>query len=261
MSTRLVHLFWDSSVAEAPTQVRVALELWRRLNPTWQVRLYSLSEMEQELRDWPDHIMHANIQARSDALRIQLLATHGGIWADASVMPTCPLDTWIHKSVSAAGFFAFRLVGMDRPLASWFLASEADCQLTRQWRDACISYWTRPHRNSVANTGFQKRAALDPISALCSSLLDSDQQYPYFWFHYLFRVTCHAHPEAEAIWRNSPRPRAAPCLRASVLWKKKEYNSATTNLMQTTAPVVKLNWRHNWSPEVLEAFASAILTK
>jgi hypothetical protein len=33
------------------------------------------------------------------------------------------------------------------------------------------------------------------------------------------------------------------------------------SLMDSRAPVVKLNWRHNWSPDVLEAFANAVLRK
>jgi hypothetical protein len=252
-----VHLFWDSPLAEAPPSVRVATNLWQRLNPHWEVRIYSLTDMQYELKDWPHYIMQSNIQARSDALRIHLLAQYGGVWADASVMPARPLDTWIHESAGVTGFFGFRLVGMDRPLASWFLAAEKGCKLSSLWRDLCVAYWTKPHRNSMTGTPFQRRAALDPICALCASLLDSDEQYPYLWFHYLFRVMCHVFPEAESIWRNSPRPRAAPSLRASILWRRKEYDLAITSLLQNTAPVVKLNWRHNWSPDVLDAFASA----
>ena len=259
MHSRMIHILWDSPLTEAPLQVRVAVNLWQHLNPAWQVRLYSIRDLQRELHAWPTHILDANIQAQSDALRIELLAKHGGVWTDASVLPTRPLDAWIHEQVDATGFFAFRLVAMDRPLASWFLASDASCLLTQHWRNMCIKYWLSPHSNSVANSSFQKQALLDPISALCSSLLNADQQYPYFWFHYLFDMTCYSYPEVALIWRRSPRPRAAQCLRPSHLWKQKEYEAAAACLLETRAPVVKLNWRHNWNSDVLEAFASAVV--
>jgi len=83
--------------------------------------------------------------AQSDLVRLSILATSGGVWADADVFCVLPLDWWLAAYTRAAGMFAFRLKGRDRSLASWFLASTAGHELLVEWRDALLLHAKSNH--------------------------------------------------------------------------------------------------------------------
>ena len=94
--------------------------------------------------------------ARSDVVRAHILATQGGVWADASVFCVTPLDDWVQEA-AGSGFFAFRSPGYGRPLSTWFLAASERSVVMEQWSARVAEYWTGRH---------------DPDA--------------YFWFHHLF---------------------------------------------------------------------------
>ena len=111
----------------------------------------------------------------SDITRIMLLKEYGGVWADASVFCNRPLDDWLQEC-SGEGFFAFDRPGPDRPLASWFLASEENHCVVERWCAKTLAYW--------------------------SSRTRADK---YFWFHGLFGELCDEDQAFAGSWQRVPK--------------------------------------------------------
>eukprot|EP00966_Prymnesium_polylepis_P322981 7379204-Prymnesium_polylepis.1 len=82
---------------------------WRRLNPSWDVRLLNDAEA---IRLSPAFSRLADrgvgkTQLWSDVLRLDLLARYGGVWADVSTCPVHTLEEWLPNYVAPTGFFSF----------------------------------------------------------------------------------------------------------------------------------------------------------
>ena len=153
---RVVWLYWDAGwdPMRAPYLVQCVAASWRHHNPRWQVILLSHDNVSRFVRlpaathGWP-------LPARSDVLRIALLATYGGVWADATMLCTQPLDDWVDTSARAEGMWMYHRVrestginGMRRAPASWFLVANNGSWILNQWAHAVDVYVARhqqPH--------------------------------------------------------------------------------------------------------------------
>jgi len=158
--------FWEQGhiYTTAPPRIQECFYAWPALNaPHWQRQILNESDVYRMFPNLLD-ILTAEpktVEARSDLLRLHVLAEFGGVWADASVLPVVPLDAYIDELVSPAGFFAFQfhhfkswedddtVPSLKDPelnryghIASWFLASEPGNQLVVKWRDAFTNRWT-----------------------------------------------------------------------------------------------------------------------
>lgn len=84
---------------------------WRRLNPTWEVRLLDRDEAERLAPLYAKQAGKPEVTPalRSDLLRLELLSRYGGVWADVSACPTQPLDSWLTEAVRPSGYFTYWL--------------------------------------------------------------------------------------------------------------------------------------------------------
>ena len=161
MSTlrRTIWTLWLQGRSLAPPVIQHCIASWERMNPTWEVRVLDAGTVGRyvDVGDVVDLDRQAVTAASlSDIVRLLLLREYGGVWVDASLLCTRPLDDWLDPCV-AEGFFAFSDPGPDRPVASWFLAAVEDDPLCAAWTDATADFW-------------RGRARSDD----------------YFWFHHLF---------------------------------------------------------------------------
>ena len=97
-------------------QRRFSIDGWRRLNPTWKVKLLDTSAALKLAPEFARiHRREAAvedqgkvcIQLQADLLRTELLSLYGGVWADTSVLPVHPLDDWLEGKLALAGFWSF----------------------------------------------------------------------------------------------------------------------------------------------------------
>jgi hypothetical protein len=146
------------------------VESWKTYNKDWEFRLLDNSNLTEyfDVDKWKGV---STVQAKSDVLRINLLADNGGVWVDVDVWCCKPLDEWVHGANSLGGFFAFHLSNTKRIISSWFLASTTDNYLTKKYRDLVREYWD----------GWNKSHA-------------------YFWFHFLFGPMCDSDKRVQKIW-------------------------------------------------------------
>lgn len=126
---RIIWTFWDGPKNEL---VDLCIDSWRSLNPQYTVTLLDTNSVKQHLPDFsPVH--KKSTQKYTDFLRLAILAKHGGVWVDATLLCIQPLNEWI----GTRSFCGFRIEYVtDFPvLENWFIAS-APTDFMRRWRDA-----------------------------------------------------------------------------------------------------------------------------
>ena len=171
---KVVWLLWYAGLSSAPQLVVDVAQSWVLQNPGWDVRVVNTTSLAVYLPGARLEYPGMTPQALSDLIRLRLLDSHGGVWADATLLCLASLDAWLPAAMQPAGFWMYHGAGWPPPKpvtrentrwpASWFMASEAGAPLTAAWRAEAERFWTA--RDSAATAG---------------------QPVPYFWMDTLFR--------------------------------------------------------------------------
>lgn len=137
-------MYWHSGLADAPPLVRICIESWQRRNPGWTVRVLDDATLGQwiDMQDVRDRNPRLTIQAFADVLRWRLLARHGGIWADATLYCSRPLDDWLPRELQGSALFVFRSPEVFL-LHSWFIASGGDSRIIAAMVDEMTAFTCR----------------------------------------------------------------------------------------------------------------------
>eukprot|EP00966_Prymnesium_polylepis_P080039 1854684-Prymnesium_polylepis.1 len=104
---REIFTFWDG--ASMPELVRGCIELMRTNNPSFSVHVLSSKNLDAfglgNLTRVPNfsELEGAHL---GDAVRLEALARYGGVWLDASIITTQPVEAWVNMSVPAMHGFA-----------------------------------------------------------------------------------------------------------------------------------------------------------
>lgn len=127
---KIIWTFWDGS--EKPLLVKKCMETWEKWAPDYEIRVLDKESTKhiQQLKRASDHI-----QRYSDFVRLDVLSKYGGIWMDASIYLTRPLD-WIYEEQSE--FIGYKCLGQqsdpDIPVIdNWFLACVPNCKYMKDW--------------------------------------------------------------------------------------------------------------------------------
>lgn len=218
---RILWLHWAQGLESAPPVVQFCMESWRRHNPNWDIRIID-AEAAAALVPLDDVSPSLPHRYRANALRLRLLRTHGGIWADATTWCHRPLDEWL-PLVGASGFFVFSPAGPSRQLDNWFIASMPEHPL--------VSAWDDEYSRRIAGMHTPHPAYFIHVYALQWRLL--------------FDV------RARKAWHRMARLPAPPCfLLASVLEGTSQVDDAVA-AVASGLPVSKLSWRMKGDPEEL----------
>jgi hypothetical protein len=136
-----IHLYWHDGWDKAPQIAEICLRSWRQRNPGYEIVALDYASLGSALDDPPVHQGVTKLSAFANRVRLRLLATRGGIWADATNFCTRPIDSWIHERVAPARFFAFTLPLTERPIATWFLAAAPHAPLMVAWERMVARYF------------------------------------------------------------------------------------------------------------------------
>lgn len=145
----VIWTFWDGDL---PPLVKACIESWKRYNPEYKVIVLNKQNVQEYLPE-PDlsKMRHVNafVQRYSDFVRIHILAKHGGIWLDSSVICQKPLS-WIHdiQHETGAEYIGYFTDSMTSPeyrekspvIENWAFACTPECQFTKDWRDQMASF-------------------------------------------------------------------------------------------------------------------------
>ncbi|MBB4841697.1 hypothetical protein HNP55_000192 [Paucibacter oligotrophus] len=126
---KIIWAYWHAT--PAPDFIQQCQANWQRFAPDHELRLLHQGNM----RDWVDgaeqlaHLDALPHYRQADWLRLQLLARHGGLWVDASILLCQNLD-WVHQTQQAeasefVGFYINRFTTRpDQPIVeNWFMAA------------------------------------------------------------------------------------------------------------------------------------------
>lgn len=150
-----IWLYWNSPLEEAPEVVRVSVESWIKLNPDYNVTLLNDDNLNDVLGfDFNAIFKIATVNLgfamKADILRLYLLATQGGVWADTTTFCLKPLSSWLDNEIKKAQFFAFRHnSNKTRPIEAWFLASPSSSPIIRKTLALFLSHLFKPRVNSL----------------------------------------------------------------------------------------------------------------
>lgn len=236
--------------------IQRCFESWEYWNPGWILHvldwctLNRYTDLEQRIDFSRDDI---TIQKRSNLIRVSLLRTHGGVWADATVMCSQPLETWLTEYTST-GFFAFRNPGRDRLWSSWFIVAEQDNPLMAALEAAFVDLYASTNY-TLQNTrlGGAFRRVLKPFltrNVPCSRIWVSRRVrnllrvYPYFQFHYCFNSIVLNSSDASRVWdEGKPFPARPPHTLQRLSRLPGGEAEAREFVLSQRCPVHKLNWK------------------
>jgi hypothetical protein len=211
---RTIWFLWFQGLASAPQIVQRCYESWVANNPGWNVILLDQSNLSTYLQTDLEsgHLAELAFTPKSDLVRLDLLARHGGVWADATSYCAVPLDSWLPAATSS-GFFAFRWGPRgDRHIGSWFLAASPSNAIIMRMYEMMLPYWrdhlfhneAHPYLFKMLNSnklGRKRRWTRIWFSRLVRDGLGLS---PYYAIHYAFAEVVRADPECAKIWSETP---------------------------------------------------------
>lgn len=124
---RVIWTYWQP--APAPDFIQACLANWRQFAPDHEVRLLDRSSIASWLPELRPDFDTLPAYRQADWLRVHLLARHGGIWMDASMLLSRDL-AWLHgtqrqRAADFVGFYIDRYT--TRPqlplIENWMMAS------------------------------------------------------------------------------------------------------------------------------------------
>ena len=138
---------WHQGRAAAPATVRKIFDLWEQLNPESSFHVVEGEEGSDLVNAEGIDPASLTPQVKANLIRTILLRDRGGVWVDATLLPTVPLSDWLDPIMNEQDFFAFRSSGdPDLVLQNWFLASRQGGAIISLWAENYIDYFRRPRR-------------------------------------------------------------------------------------------------------------------
>lgn len=133
---RTIWLYWDQ--AEVPPLVELCVARVRMLNPGCVVHFLTTGTLGGFIPALPD-FSRVSVHKKADWIRLYLLDAYGGIWVDATILPTEPLD-WVFElqEQARADYVGFYIQKFTRNpgypvLENWFMASPPKGELVSRW--------------------------------------------------------------------------------------------------------------------------------
>lgn len=267
---RRIWTVWFQGVSAAPYISQKCIGSWIEKNPTWEVVVLNFDNLGDYVQlAVPDAILkNLSLVHLSDLLRLALLSEYGGVWVDATVFCTRPLDEWI-DDVTASGFFAFHRPGSDRLISSWFIASEKKNPIVLELYHRMTIFWIR-HKFNQHNKVQRKMIAL-----LSTWLNRSDKTtkywfhpvvtgllkiYPYFVLHYTFERVVATDSGCKEIWDKTKKVSAdLPHRVQQIGFFTFPSQEILEEVYNKNIPMFKLTWKYDHDQYTEESLLHYIL--
>ena len=142
---KTIWTYWDSE--DLPEFVSKCIDKWRRLHPDWSITVLNPKNLKDYLPETDIFkLKFADTKPRqSDFVRLYILPKFGGVWADASVIPTRSWD-WVIEEQKKKGsdFIGYYRQGATTKseypvIESWFFACPKDSVFVSKLRDEMMT--------------------------------------------------------------------------------------------------------------------------
>jgi|GEM_PF-494146 len=134
---RIIWSYWNSPTL--PLFVQRCMATWTRHCPDFSIRILNDGNLAEYLPDFPRKTPHLSPPKRADWIRMELMARYGGIWLDATIVLTRPLDWAIQEQrQSGADFVGYWIDGLTSNhsfpvIENWFLAAPPGSPFMADW--------------------------------------------------------------------------------------------------------------------------------
>lgn len=205
-----IWMLWYQGLENAPYLVKKCIASWKEKNPTWEVVVLDSTNLQSYL-DFDlnnTSFQDLGLALQSDLVRVSLLKTFGGVWADATSYCMLPLNSWIDEA-SKLGFFVYRNPGKDRVMSSWFILSSKANPLSVELYNKLYLYlekhnFKKPNKIQMLIIKYLSKILnrkttttkywLHPLVSKVFKV------YPYFIFHYIFENLVRTDNRCKYIW-------------------------------------------------------------
>jgi hypothetical protein len=206
----LIWLYWNTPLEQAPDVVKLSVRTWRQKNPDYDVVLIN----DDNIKDILGFDFHAvfNIATvnlgfamKADILRLYLLSTHGGVWADTTTFCVRPLSEWLPQATEKTSFFTFRhKTNKTRPVEVWFIASEKGGEVIRNTLTLFLEHVFKKRGQSLFVTNRMKTINLrdsDEGRFFLETVIQAEKYnfMPYFSLGYFFNEVLNQN-DTVSIW-------------------------------------------------------------
>ena len=264
-----IYSLWLQGYDNAPDQVKICLDRWCKLNPSYSFQLLDSLDVQKLLKKLPLEISNISQQSLSDIVRLALLQQNGGIWVDATVFPIKKLSEWAEETFMDADFFSYRRetqpgISTDRPISAWFMyASKESIIIEKLWKET-LRYWSFRHIEISDSDTIEYLA--DPISFMGLSEVNPSSPYPYHWFQHIFAYLLQNDVTFSKIWDSCPYKSLSSPHQIQYWVLEDLMRKSITNILTETkikqiienSEMQKLNWRYKFPIEIMEKYSTTI---
>jgi len=166
-----IWMLWFQGWDNAPQLVKYVKKSWLLHNPTWEIIFLDNNNLTNYVKCKMPH--NAKLAARSDIIRLYLMKHYGGVWVDASLVCSSPIETWIYDAIHPANYFMYTAT-INGP-ASWFMVFKPHHYVSTKWYNATIEFWKK-----------------------------NKDGYEYFWMDQLYKNLCNTDPSFFNMWKSVP---------------------------------------------------------
>jgi hypothetical protein len=216
---KTVWAFWDAGREAMCPFYKLNVRTWHHvLGPEWRINVLNVVAGDDcnvfnfiDASALPASFPRLSAVAKSDALRLALLSTYGGVWMDVGIVLRHSLDQICWEDMSSpgsrtllAGFFnsGWGSDHLDRrdDFETWFIAARSRNVFVERWRHVLAQYWDdRTHSTDIC--GHPLFESLD---------LSNFHRYGLDLRNYLtpnvaFRKVLEADPHMHSLWRHNMR--------------------------------------------------------
>jgi hypothetical protein len=178
MLSKNIFLLWLQGWDKSKWINKQVAKSWEINNPEWKIHYIDLENLKNYVDDI-DYIydINKNIspQAKSDIIRLSLLKSYGGVWADATLLCMQPLNNWVYEAIQPSGLWMYHGHGggmsKETGPASWFIVSEQNGYIINKWKYECDNYWKN---NNFAHDYFW-------MDFLFKKLFENDKIFEELW--------------------------------------------------------------------------------
>ena len=263
---KTIYSLWFQGYENAPDLVKVCLDRWCKLNPTYTFKLLEKSDVDSLLANLPFETVDITQQSLSDVVRLALLHKTGGVWVDATVFPVRPLSEWLEETVIDSEFFSYRREiqlepPKNRPISAWFLyAAENSVIIDKLWKET-LRYWSFEHYQMSDSD--KNKYQEDPIGFMGLSQEIPNKPYPYHWFQHVFAYLLKNDPSFRKIWCSCPSksmtiPHKVQFWTREELVNKNAIGYLTEKRIKDiieNSEMHKLNWRMKFPIETMKKYS------
>ena len=164
-----VFVYWDQGWDKAPEVCLMCRRHITRFADGHPLHFIDKNQLPEYLPElWQDHRSLLTTeqlipQHQADMIRLCLLAKHGGIWMDSTVLCVKPIDEWL-ATYRDQQFFVFPFVRDNQYACSnWFIYSSSNHPLTMDWRDDFLQRITKNLRQQVKIDYFTMHQSFDDL--------------------------------------------------------------------------------------------------